>query len=78
MGMKTSGAISQCLLDSVLGDLQPKIAGVSIDNSAIFSPTLEQHHEDVDCVLERLSKANLKVNGNKCAFACEEAVLLGS
>ena len=37
---------------------------------------LEQHHEDVDCVLERLSIANLKVNVNKCAFAREEAVVL--
>ena len=43
----------------------------------IFSPTLEQHHEYVYCVLERLSIANLKVNVSKCAFACEEAVVLG-
>ena len=29
-------------------------------------------------VLERLNVANLKANVNKCAFACEEAVVLGS
>ena len=77
MGMKTSGAISQHLMDTVLGDLQPKIAVVYIDNITIFSPTLEQHYEDVNRVLERLSVAKIKVNVNKCAFACEEVVVLG-
>jgi hypothetical protein len=77
MGMKTSGAVFQRLMDSVLGDLQPKIAVVYIDDITIFSPTLEQHYEDVNCVLERLSVANLKVNVNKCAFAREEVIVLG-
>ena len=76
-GMKTSGAIFQRMMDSVLGDLQPKITKVYIDNITIFSPTLEQHYKDVNCVLERLDVANLKVNVNKCAFACEELVVLG-
>ena len=31
----------------------------------------------MNCVLERLDVANLKVNVNKCAFACEEVVVLG-
>ena len=77
MGMKTSGAVFQRLMDSVLGDLQPKIAVVCIDDITIFSPTLEQHYEDVNHVLERLDVANLKVNVNKCAFAREEVVVLG-
>ena len=64
-------------MDSVLGDLQPKIAVVYIYNITIFSFTLEQHYEDVNYFLERLSVANLKVNVNKCAFAYEEVVLLG-
>ena len=52
MGMKTSGAVFKRLMDSVLGDIQPKIAVVYIDNITIFSPMLEQHHEDADCVLK--------------------------
>ena len=67
--MKTSGAVFQRLMDSVLGELQPKIAVVYIYDITIFSPTLEQHLEDVNCVMERLSVANLKVNVKKCAFA---------
>ena len=31
----------------------------------------------MNCVLERLDVANLKVNVNKCAFAREEVVILG-
>ena len=77
MGMKTSGAVFQRLMDSVLGELQPKIAVVYIDDITIFYPTLEQHLEDVNRVMERLSVANLKVNVNKCAFAREEVVVLG-
>ena len=38
---------------------------------------LEQHYEDVNCVLERLDVANLEVNVNKCSFAKEEVVVLG-
>ena len=49
-------------MDLVLGELQPKIAVVYIDNITIFSPTLEQHYRDVNHVLERLDVANLKVN----------------
>ena len=77
MGMKTSGAVFQRLMDSVLGELQPKIAVVYIDDITIFSPTLEQHLEAVNRIMERLSVANLKVNVNKCAFAREEVVVLG-
>ena len=77
MGMKTSGAVFQQLMDSVLGNLRPKIAVVYINDITISSPTLEQHYEDVNCVLEGLDVANLKFNVNKCSFAKEEVVVLG-
>ena len=31
----------------------------------------------MNCVLERLDVANLKINVNKCSFAMEEVVVLG-
>ena len=76
-GYEDFWAVFQQLMDSVLGDLQPKIAVVYINDITIFSPTLEQHYEDVHCILERLNVANLKVNVNKCSFAMEEVVVLG-
>ena len=63
-------------MDSVLGDLWPKIAVVYIDHIKILSPTLEQYHEDVNHVLERLNVANLIFNINKCSFAKEEVVVI--
>ena len=48
MGMKTSGAVVQILMDLVLGELQLRIAVVYINDITIFSPTLEQHLEDVN------------------------------
>ena len=77
MGMKTSGAVFQRLMDSVLGDLQPKIGVVYIDDITIFSPTLEQHYEDVNCVLKRLDVANLKVNVNKVLSPWKRLLSLG-
>ena len=58
MGMKTSSAVFQQLMDSILGDLQPKIAVLCIDDIMIFSPNLEQHLVDVNLVLERFNIAN--------------------
>ena len=77
LGMKTSGAVFEYLMDSVLEYLQPKIAVVYIDYIKIFYPTLEKHYKDVNCVLERLSIANSKVNINKFNFACEEVIIIG-
>ena len=75
MGMKTSGAVFQQLMDSVQRDLQPKIEVVYIDDITIFSPTL-RHLVDVNLVLERLNIDNLKFNTNNCAFVQEEVMVL--
>ena len=48
-----------------------------IEDITIFPSMLEQLHEDVDCVLERLETGNLIVNVKKCAFDKEEVVVLG-
>jgi hypothetical protein len=77
MGMKTSGAVFQRLMDGVLGDLQPKCAVVYIDDVTIFSPSMEQHLVDMDEVFRRLDGANLKVNVNKCSFAKSKVLVLG-
>ena len=76
MGMKNSGAVFQRLMDQVLGELQPKICVVYINDITIFSPLFEQYLKDVDLVFEKLSKANLKVNVDKCAFCKEEVIVL--
>ena len=77
MGMKTSGAVFQRLMDQVLGDLQPRCAVVYIDDITIFSKDLEQHWIDLDNVFRRLHEVNLKVNVEKCKFALLKVVVFG-
>ena len=60
MGMKTSGAVFQRLMDWMLGSLQPRCAVVYIDNITIFSPLLKQHLQDLREVFEKLQNTNLK------------------
>ena len=50
---------------------------VYIDNKTIVSPKSKHHHEDVNCFLKRFRVANLKVNVDKYAFACDEVFILG-
>ena len=56
MGMKTSGAVFQRLIDSILGYLQPRCVVVYIDNITIFSKTYEQYEKDVEEVLRKLEQ----------------------
>ena len=52
-------------------------AVVYIEDITIFSPTLKQHLVDIDCVLKRMEKENLKVQINKISFARQEVIVLG-
>ena len=51
MGMKTSGAVFQRIMDNMLGDLQPRCAVAYIDNITVFSPNMATHYNDVENVL---------------------------
>ena len=77
MKIKTSGAVFQRLIDEVLGNLQPRVTVVYIDNITIFSQNIEQHLLDVEAVLSRLNDANLKVNVDKCSFIKDKVLVLG-
>ena len=77
MGMKTSGAVFQRLMDQMLGKLQPKCAVVYIYDITIFSPNMKQHLVDLESVFKRIQEANLKLNFDKCKFALPEVKVLG-
>ena len=77
MGMKTSGAVFQRLMDQMLGDLQPRCAVVYIDDITIFSPSMDQHLVDLGKVFKRLASVNLKINLDKCNFVKSEVKVLG-
>jgi hypothetical protein len=56
-------------MSRVLGELQWKIAFVYVDDVITFSPTFEQHLQDINTVLDALRRANLSVKLSKCQFA---------
>ena len=78
MGMKTLGAIFQRLMDQILGPLQPQCAVVYIENITIFSKTMEQHLMDVEAVLEKLAKANLKIKFGQMLFCARQSARIGT
>lgn len=49
-GMKTAGAVFQRVMDHILGDLQPWCVSVYIDDIKVYSPTMEQHLQDLNKV----------------------------
>ena len=77
MGMKTSGAVFQRLMDWILGNLQPRCAVVYIDEITIFSSTMKQHLVDLEDFFIRIHEANLRLNFDKCRFALPEVKILG-
>ena len=48
-----------------------------IDDILIFSRTLEEHMEHLRLVIDRVTKARLKLNPAKCKFIQQEVEYLG-
>ena len=61
MGMKTSRAVFQHLMDWMVGNLQTRCAVVFIGDIIIFSPSMIQQLKDFRDVFGRLQKTELKV-----------------
>lgn len=76
-GLKTAPATFQRLMNVVLGDLLGKICLVYLDDVIIFSTSLEEHLNSIRLVLNRIKKANLKIQPDKCEFLKKETEFLG-
>ena len=72
MGMKTSGAVFQRLMDAMIGELQPCCAMVYINKINIFSPSNSKHLKDLGEVFRRLTLVNLKLSLEKFNFVKTE------
>ena len=59
----------------VLGDLVFVV--VYLDDITIFSSTLDDHFQHLEIVLQRLKKADLKLNMDKCVWCAKSVKLLG-
>jgi len=76
-GLHSAPATFQRLLDTVLGPaLEPHVF-VYLDDIIIVSATLDDHLRHLTEVFERLRRAKLRINPDKCRFAADQLRYLG-
>ena len=76
-GLTNSPATYQRLMENCLADYHMTICCVFIDDVIIFGRTYEEHLHNLNLVLERIRKANLKLAPNKCSFFQRRVKFLG-
>ena len=76
-GLKNAPATFQRLMDLVLSGLQGRELFVYMDDIVIYATSLEEHERKYNLLIERLRKANLKLQPDKCEFLKTEVTYLG-
>ncbi|KAL6421530.1 hypothetical protein ACFW04_014289 [Cataglyphis niger] len=76
-GLKNTPATFQRLMDLVLTGLQGEELFVYMDDIVIYATSLEEHERKYNVLIERLRKANLKLQPDKCEFLKTEVTYLG-
>ena len=76
-GLTNAPATFQRLMDIVLAGLKWKCCLVYLDDIIVYSPTFEQHIQDLHSVFHALAEANLTLKSSKCYFCRREIKFLG-
>jgi hypothetical protein len=76
MGMKTSTATFQRLMNNVLSGLIGIKCLVYLDDIIVYGKDLKDHNHKLMEVFERLREQNLKIQPDKCEFLTQECVYL--
>jgi hypothetical protein len=63
-------------MNDVLFDYLDRFTSAFLDDILVYNETLEEHQQHVKQVLERLRKANLQVDIEKCKFHVTETRFL--
>lgn len=77
MGLKGSPATFQRLMNTVLSGLQGIKCFIYLDDIVLYASSLEEHHEKLREIFDRLRKYNLKIQPDKCEFLRKEVTYLG-
>ena len=76
-GLCNAPATFQRLMEAVLAGLHWSTCLVYLDDTLIFSKTLEEHFDKLRDVFERLRRAGLKIKPEKCHIFRKEVQYLG-
>ena len=74
-GLKNAAQTFQRLMDSVCQPLD--FVFVYLDDILVASATIEEHHQHLLQLFQRLSEFGLVVNIDKCRFGCDQIEFLG-
>ena len=77
MDLSNSPATFQCRVDLILDGMEQKEIFLFLDDAIIYSKTIAEHNEKFERFLQRLRKANLKLQPDKCEFLKTEVIYLG-
>jgi hypothetical protein len=67
-GLTNASATFQRMMDVVLAGLKWNSCLVYLDDIVVFAPTVSQHLERLESVLQRIEWAGLKLKLSKCSF----------
>jgi len=76
-GLTNALATFQALINEVFKSCLDQYAVAYLDDIVVYSDTLKEHTQHVRAILERLAKANLFVQLEKCEFHTPETTFLG-
>lgn len=76
-GLKNAPSTFQRVMDNILLGIQNERCLVYMDDIIIYSPTIHDHMSRLTEVFQRLRKANLKIQPDKCEFLRKEVAYLG-
>lgn len=76
-GLKNAPSTFQRVMDNILLGIQNERCLVYMDDIIIYSPTIHEHISRLKEVFQRLQKANLKIQPDKCEFLKKEVAYLG-
>ena len=77
LGLCNAPSTFSRLMNLVLHGLTYVYCLVYLDDTIIYSMNFEDHLKHINEILDRLIKAKLKLNPNKCVFAADEVQYLG-
>lgn len=76
-GLVNAPSVFERLVERLMAGLNYNCLLIYLDDIIVYSTTFEAHLDNLRDVLERLKKANLKLNPKKCNLFCKEVSFLG-